>query len=98
MRFNRWAALGVTAAVLALPGRLAAQRYTIEYTITMAEPASHLYSVQVYVGGLQGRAVELQMPVWSPGRYARMDFARNVQEFSAAAPDGTPVQIGRAHV
>jgi len=26
---------------------------------------------------------ELQMPVWSPGRYAKMDFARNVQEFSA---------------
>ncbi|HEX7938909.1 MAG TPA: hypothetical protein VF483_07925 [Gemmatimonadaceae bacterium] len=92
MRFNRWAALGVTAAVLALAGRLDAQRYTIEYTITMADPASHLYSVQVYVGGLQGRAVEFQMPVWSPGRYARMDFARNVQEFSAAAPDGSPVR------
>src|SRR5262249_58516263 len=28
---------------------------------------------------------------WSPGRYARMDFAKNVQDFAAAAPDGRPL-------
>src|SRR5262245_44856126 len=66
----------------------AAQRYSIEYTISMPDPASHLYSVQMFVGGLQGQPLELQMPVWSPGRYARMDFARNVQEFTAASSDG----------
>ncbi len=68
-----------------------AQRYSVEYTITMPEPASHLYSVQLFVSGLVGQSVELQMPVWSPGRYARMDFARNVQEFAAVTSDGKPV-------
>lgn len=78
--------LGVLVLGVAHPA--AAQRYTIEYTITMPDPASHLYSVQIYIGGLVGRPVELQMPVWSPGRYARMDFARNIQEFAASSSDG----------
>ena len=75
-----------------LPVPSAAQRYRIEYTIAMPNPASHLYSISMYVEGLTGRAVELQMPVWSPGRYARMDFAKNVQEFAALASDGKPMR------
>lgn len=66
-----------------------AQRYRIEYTIAMPDPASHLYHITMFVSGLTGRPVELQMPVWSPGRYARMDFAKNVQEFGAFEGDGT---------
>ncbi len=54
----------------------------IHYTISMPEPESHLYSVTIDVGNVNGSVVKLQMPVWSPGRYARMDFAKNVQEFS----------------
>src|SRR6185369_382264 len=30
----------------------------------------------------------LQLPVWSPGRYAKMDFARNVQEFRVTSGTG----------
>ena len=84
------ASLAVLAAMAALLGAApaGAQRYTIEYTVTMPDPAAHLYSVQIMVGGLAGRPVEFQMPVWSPGRYARMDFARNVQEYAATSTDG----------
>src|SRR5688572_28490776 len=74
------------AFVLASPA--AAQRYRIEYSIAMPDPASHLYSITMFVSGLTGVPVELQMPVWSPGRYARMDFAKNVQEFAATSSDG----------
>ena len=85
-------AAAVLAVTLGGSQPAAAQRYRIEYTITMPDPASHLYSVQIFVGGLVGRPVELQMPVWSPGRYARMDFARNVQEYSATSSDGKPLR------
>jgi predicted metalloprotease with PDZ domain len=78
------AALGPTPA--------AAQQYRIEYTIGMPDVTSHLYSVTLFAGGLTGRPVDLQLPVWSPGRYGRMDFAKNVQEFSAAASDGKPLR------
>ncbi|HEY7899116.1 MAG TPA: hypothetical protein VIC03_11960 [Gemmatimonadaceae bacterium] len=54
----------------------------IHYTISMPDPESHLYSVTIDVGNVKGTVLKFQMPVWSPGRYARMDFAKNVQEFS----------------
>ncbi|HEY8176595.1 MAG TPA: hypothetical protein VIF32_12930 [Gemmatimonadaceae bacterium] len=71
---------------------LVAQQYRIEYTIAMPEPASHLYSISIFLSGLTGRTVELQMPVWSPGRYARVDFAKNVQEFAVTGSDGKPMR------
>ncbi len=71
----------------ALPAQ--SQRLRIEYSIAMPEPASHLYDISIFIGGLPSSApVELQMPVWSPGRYGKMDFAKNVQEFKVTASDG----------
>ncbi len=72
---------------------VSAQRYRIEYTVAMPEPASHLYSITMFVSGLTSSApVELQMPVWSPGRYAKMDFAKNVQDVTVTASDGKPLR------
>ena len=82
--------LGFLALLAATP--LAAQRYRIEYTIAMPDPASHLYAITIFLGGLDGRPVELQMPVWSPGRYAKMDFAKNVQDFAVVSSDGKPIK------
>jgi predicted metalloprotease with PDZ domain len=69
-----------------------AQRFRVEYTIAMSQPASHLYEIAMHVSGLTGGPVELQLPVWSPGRYAKMDFAKNVQDFSVTGSDGKPVR------
>ena len=84
-------------AALLAPGLSGAQSARIEYTIAMPAPASHLYEISMYVSGVAGRPVELQMPVWSPGRYARMDFARNVQDFTATASDGKALRWEKVH-
>jgi predicted metalloprotease with PDZ domain len=84
--------LGFLALLAGTPPPLAAQRYRIEYTIAMPDPASHLYAITIFLGGLDGRPVELQMPVWSPGRYAKMDFAKNVQDFAVVSSDGEPIR------
>jgi len=77
----------VLASTLVLLGALAnlagAQPLNVAYRLAMPEPASHLYDVSVDIAGVRGDTLPLQLPVWSPGRYARMDFARNVQEFRA---------------
>jgi predicted metalloprotease with PDZ domain len=58
-----------------------APAYQIAYTLSMPEPASHLFHVRVDVRGIKGADhVDFQMPRWSPGRYAVFDFAKNVQE------------------
>lgn len=65
--------------------------YHIEYAIAMPDVASHLYAITLSVAGRFGGSVQLQMPVWSPGRYARMDFAKNVQDFSVTDSAGRPL-------
>ncbi|HEX8336107.1 MAG TPA: hypothetical protein VF621_05215 [Pyrinomonadaceae bacterium] len=73
--------LAATAAAPARAQDTSAPAYRISYTISMPEPASHLFDVAVDVGGLAGaKYVDFQMPRWSPGRYAVFDFAKNVQE------------------
>jgi predicted metalloprotease with PDZ domain len=62
-----------------------APAYKISYTLSMRQPAAHLFDVKVKVEvpGERGATeyVDFQMPRWSPGRYAVFDFAKNVQEF-----------------
>ena len=67
--------------------------YDIAYHLAIREPTAHLYAIQLDIGGLTSHedAIELQLPVWSPGRYARMDFAQNVQEFHATDDGGRPL-------
>jgi predicted metalloprotease with PDZ domain len=73
--------LAALAASHARAQDTSAPAYKISYTLSMPEPASHLFDVRVEVGGLAGAGhVDLQMPRWSPGRYAVFDFAKNVQE------------------
>jgi predicted metalloprotease with PDZ domain len=77
------------------PLRATAPAYAIAYGVAMPDPASHLYDITLDVAAPAGRTLgdtlALVLPVWSPGRYARMDFARNVQGF-AAASDGAPLR------
>ena len=78
--------LGGSASVAAqAPLRLA-------YHIAFPDPASHLYDIALDIDGVTGNTLALQLPVWSPGRYARMDFAKNVQEFQATTANGRALQ------
>ena len=63
----------------------------IAYRIAMPEPATHLYEIEMDVDGIAGSTLALQLPVWSPGRYARMDFAKNIQDFRATDAAGAPL-------
>ena len=60
----------------------------LAYHIAMPEPAAHYFEIALEISGIQGDSLDLQLPVWSPGRYARMDFARNLQHFVATSGAG----------
>jgi len=84
--------VNVLLSALALGGVVAnvaiAQPLRVAYRVAMPDPASHLYDVSIDVADVRARELPLQLPVWSPGRYARMDFARNLQEFHATDDAG----------
>lgn len=55
----------------------------IEYAVTIRNPVSHLYDVQMEVRGLRTAALDVTMPAWEPGAYSIRDNAKNVQDFKA---------------
>jgi len=57
----------------------------IAYRVSWGDPAAHLYDIQIDVGKVTGDVVKLQLPVWSPGRYAPFYFARNVTGFTVTS-------------
>ena len=78
------------------PARQASSRtqYDIAYRIGWGDPSTHQYDVQIDIDKVADDTVKLQMPVWSPGRYAPFFFARNVTQFSATN-GSTPVRWDR---
>jgi predicted metalloprotease with PDZ domain len=77
-------------AVIAIFSGIARSQETplksISYRLSMSRPTSHLFEVAITIelpDDSRNKPLLMQMPKWSPGRYAVFDFAKNVQEFRA---------------
>ncbi len=86
------ARLTVLALVIAAPVAHASvpipAQLRIAYRVAMPVPASHLFEVEMDVDGVRGTTLPLQLPVWSTGRYARFDFAKNIQDLKVTTAGG----------
>jgi predicted metalloprotease with PDZ domain len=94
--FSRRARGLCSAAALSLLAAVPAQAphpLGLAYRIAMPDPAAHYFEIELRITGIHTDSLDLQLPVWSPGRYARMDFARNLQRFAAADSAGKPIVI-----
>src|SRR5688572_22340177 len=64
----------------------------IAFYVSMSKPHTHMLEVEVRVTRRPGSEVPaeefLVMPVWTPGSYLVREFARHVQDFSAADAGG----------
>lgn len=93
--FRRVAGTVGCATTLALagagPAAHAPPRLRLAYHIAMPDPATHYFEIALQISGIEGDSLDLQLPVWSPGRYARMDFARNLQHFEATSGAGQAI-------
>ena len=81
--------LDVPAAGAQTPGPRAravpADAPEIAYTVSMARPHTHLFDVEARLRyrASAPAALDLLMPVWTPGSYLVREFERNVQDFDA---------------
>lgn len=55
----------------------------LDYTVSMADPASHLFRVELRCEGLRAGTLDLKLPVWMPGYYGIMDYAGKIRDFRA---------------
>ncbi|HZX58877.1 MAG TPA: PDZ domain-containing protein [Mucilaginibacter sp.] len=62
----------------------------ISYTITFPEAQAHYADVEMDITGLHQKALDLKMPVWTPGSYLVREYSKNVESFTAEAK-GKPV-------
>lgn len=91
-----WLLALASIALLNHPAR-AEKPLTITYRAAIPDPQTHHFEITMEVQGITSDTLVLQMPVWSPGRYARMDFAQNVQRFTASMESGLPVAADRVN-
>jgi len=78
-------ALGFTLISM-LPNSADAKKNTaprVHYNINISDPKSHYADVTLRLEELTPGAVEIYMPVWTPGSYLVREFAKNVESVSA---------------
>ena len=63
---------------------LFAQKSTIQFEISMNQPATHTFHVTMHCAGFKGDSIDVKMQVWSPGYYQRLDFANNVENLQVS--------------
>jgi predicted metalloprotease with PDZ domain len=55
----------------------------LSITVSMERPSTHYYHVVFRAEGLGGEAQDFKLPVWTPGYYEIMNYAKNVKDFRA---------------
>src|SRR5687767_1766454 len=65
-----------------------ASAQSISFTVSMDNPADHNFRVLMQCSGLKGKTQDFKMPVWTPGYYQRLDFAKNLDSFSVTDGKG----------
>jgi predicted metalloprotease with PDZ domain len=78
-----WVNVLVAPAAAAQAGRL-----EIEYTVKLAEIPSQLFHVTTDIRNINQPALELSLPVWTPGWYVIENYANNIFRFRVSEPGG----------
>jgi predicted metalloprotease with PDZ domain len=63
----------------------------ISYTLRFPAPETHYVEVEARIPTGGQAALELMMPVWTPGSYVLREYARNVEGFAAQGEKGEPL-------
>jgi len=61
---------------------------TMDFKITMDNPSDHTFHVDLNCKGFEESGFIFKMPVWSPGYYQKLDFAKNVENFNVSNKSG----------
>jgi predicted metalloprotease with PDZ domain len=68
----------------------------ISYTLRFPAPQTHYVEVEARIPTGGRPALELMMPVWTPGSYVVREFSRNVEALAAAGSPGEALPIRKS--
>ena len=81
----------MTQAVSPAPNQSLSIQPSLHYTVSMSQPATHLFEVSLTVENWTEPVLDLKFPVWTPGSYLVREYAKHLQEFAAADAQGHPL-------
>jgi predicted metalloprotease with PDZ domain len=90
-----WPAAAAAQGIYA-ENQVPARGVEIEYNLTIRNPISHIFDIEMIVRGLRNTSIDVALPAWQPGDYTIRDFAKNVQDFRATTGRGQPLQWQQA--
>jgi predicted metalloprotease with PDZ domain len=64
----------------------------IVYTVKTPAPDTHLAEIEAAVPAPAAPALDVMMPIWTPGFYKVEDYAARVQDLTARTPAGDPLK------
>lgn len=56
---------------------------SIEYFVSMPNPHTHYFEVEIHLKNYDEDKVDFKLPVWTPGSYLVREYAKNLEGFSA---------------
>src|SRR5258708_11532766 len=96
MRTLTWC-LAWSLSVVVAPAAMAQDRgLAIEHTVKVADIPGQLFHVTTDIKNINQPALDLSLPVWSPGWYVIENYAKNVLRFRVTEPGGRelrPAQV-----
>ena len=83
-----WISIGIMLELNSLSGAepepLAVNAAAVQYRISFREATSHRVEIELSTETAGKSEIELMMPVWTPGSYLVREYARQVEQISAA--------------
>ena len=65
----------------------------MQYSISIPQPQSHNYHVQLQTSGWQKDTLDFKLPQWMPGYYQLMNYAADVENITARMQQGNAISI-----
>lgn len=69
------------------------KRPVLHYTVSMPDPSSHYYHIDLYCSGWINDTIDFKMPKWMPGYYQLMEYAGEVKNLTAKDTKGEVVSV-----
>lgn len=79
-----------------VPVFLFGQKSSLTYTVTMENPEWHYFHAELNCTGIKKDSIDFKMPVWTPGYYQRLDFAKNIEGFKPTDAAGNLLKWKKA--
>jgi predicted metalloprotease with PDZ domain len=66
---------------------------SMEFTISVTDPSSGIYHVELDCSGISEDTVNFRLPRWMPGYYQIMNYAEGISGFSASDRNGNELKV-----